>query len=61
MIEKWKIAQIVGISERTLRRMFNAIFYEDLKNKGYRKYQKKIPLDIAQFYFPDIDFSELVN
>lgn len=58
-IEKWKLAVQIGISYRSLARMLNEIFYDDLVKLNYNKYQKIVYRHQLDFLFPHgIDFEK---
>ncbi len=60
-IEKWRLAQILGISQRTLSRWLNEIEYDELKKRGYRKTQKILLKPQLDYLFPaglNFKFSE---
>ncbi len=48
---KYIIAQRIGITQSTLRRMLNVQWYEALKETGYKKQQKLLmPIQIRYLY-----------
>ena len=56
-IERWRLAQLLGISERTLRRMFNELYFDELKKIGYTKGTLYIFQQYLDYVFPNgIDF-----
>lgn len=59
-IEKWRVAEILKISDRTLCRWLNVLYYDDLKKQGYRKTQHGLlqhQLDVVFPYGLDFEFN----
>ncbi len=51
-IEKWRLAQLMKVSDTTLRNMLNKTFYDELKKLGYNKYQKYLYQKQLVYLFP---------
>ena len=51
-IEKWRLADVMGISLRTLSRWLNEVEYDELVKIGYQKYQHYITRKQLDYLFP---------
>ncbi len=52
IIEKWRLATLIGISSRTLSRWLNEQEYDELKKIGYNKHQHYITRKQLDYLFP---------